>query len=285
MRIPYLDSLLETLAALAVPSTGFPYARTDINFEDSVNYRSINEITSRQYQTSYPGQTDTGDPFNYYNLGNFGVKVQPTGDGVITVVSDSTSDATTTFVTITGFSPADLLVREKLTLNGTTAVTGGQSFKSIERVVKSTTGVVVFAGNITITDVNSTTLSVIPVWVDSPEYVWVEFYPTPDTARRYTFSAAAFKPDLLKDEDWPDVNTYFQDLILWGAGQIVLPSFGKDQTALMFKSLYDERIKEYLSGVKKDPNMTQTFADVQMGRMLPRAPYIPGVHLGTAKGQ
>lgn len=265
---------------------GLPlYARTDINFEDAVNERSIEEITSRQFQKSYPGQTDTGDPFHYYNLGNFGVQVQPTGDGAITVVSDSASDTTTTYVTITGFSPAGLMVRETLTLNGTTGVTGSQSFKTVERIVKSSDDGIVFVGNITVTDVNSTTLAVIPIWVDSPEYVWIELYPTPDTARRYTFSAAAFKPDLVKDEDWPDVNDYFQDMLLWGAGQIVLPSFGKDDTALMFKALYDERIREYVSGVKKDPNLTQTFADVQMGRMLPRMPYIPGVHWGIAKGQ
>ena len=265
---------------------GLPlYARTDLNIDDPSNDRSIEEITSRTFDKSFPGNTDTGDPFNYYNLGKFGVQVQPTSDSTITIVSSSTSDTSNFFVTITGFDTSDVFVREKLSVNGTSNVTSTVSFSRIERVVKTTSTGYTFSGNITVKDSNSTTLSVIPIWVDSPEYVWIEFYPTPDTSRRYILRASAWKPDLVKDEDWPDIDDYFHNLILYGAGIEVLPSFGKDDTALLYRQMYNERISEYRSGVKRDPNLTQTFADIQMGRLLPRTPYIPGVHMGVAKAQ
>ena len=149
---------------------GLPlYARTDLNIDDPNNDRSIDEITSRDYDKSFPGNTDTGDPFNYYNMGKFGVQYQPTADGTITIVSSSTSDVTNFFVTITGFDASDVFVREKLTVNGTTNVTSTISFSRIERVVKTASSGYSFSGNITATDSNSTTLSVIPIWVDSPE--------------------------------------------------------------------------------------------------------------------
>ena len=265
---------------------GLPlYARTDLNIDDPNNDRSLVEITSREFDKSFPGSTDTGDPFNYYNLGKFGVQYQPTTDSTITIVSSSTSDTSNFFVTVTGFDSNDVFVREKLTVNGTSNVTGSVSFSRIERVVKTANTGYTFSGNITVKDSSSATLSVIPLWVDSPEYVWIEFYPTPDVARRYVLRASAWKPDLVKDEDWPDIDDYFHNLILYGAGVEVLPSFGKDDTAMLFKQMYTERISEYRSGVKRDSNLTQTFADVQMGRMLPRTPYIPGVHLGVAKAQ
>jgi len=265
---------------------GLPlYARTDLNIDDPNNDRSLVEITSREFDKSFPGSTATGDPFNYYNLGKFGVQYQPTTDSTITVASSSTSDSANFFVTVTGFDGSDVFVREKLTVNGTSDVTGSVSFSRIERVVKTANTGYTFSGNITVKDSSSATLSVIPLWVDSPEYVWIEFYPTPDVARRYVLRASAWKPDLVKDEDWPDIDDYFHNLILYGAGVEVLPSFGKDDTAMLFKQMYTERISEYRSGVKRDSNLTQTFADVQMGRMLPRTPYIPGVHLGVAKAQ
>tara|TARA_R110002110_G_scaffold148832_3_gene339994 strand:+ start:275 stop:1570 length:1296 start_codon:yes stop_codon:yes gene_type:complete len=265
---------------------GLPlYARTDLNIDDPNNHRSLVEITSREFDKSFPGSTDTGDPFNYYNLGKFGVQYQPTADGAITVVSSSSTDVSNFFVTITGFDTSDVFIREKLTVNGTSNVTSTLSFSRIERVVKSVNTGYTFSGNITVKDSNSATLSVIPIWVNSPEYVWIEFYPTPDIARRYVLRASAWKPDLVKDEDWPDIDDYFHNLILYGSGVEVLPSFGKDGTAMLYKQMYTERISEYRSGVKRDSNLTQTFADVQMGRMLPRTPYIPGVHLGVAKGQ
>tara|TARA_R110002110_G_scaffold148832_2_gene339991 strand:+ start:1593 stop:2888 length:1296 start_codon:yes stop_codon:yes gene_type:complete len=265
---------------------GLPlYARTDLNIDDPNNDRSVDEITSRSFDKSFPGNTDTGDPFNYYNLGKFGVQVQPTTDSAITIVSSSTSDVTNFHVTITGFDTSGVFIREKLALNGTSNVTSTLSFSTIERVVKSAKTGFSFSGNITVKDSNSATLSIVPIWVNSPEYVWIEFYPTPDTSRRYILRASAWKPDLVNDEDWPDIDNYFHNLILYGAGIEVLPSFGKDETAVLFKQMYTERISEYRSGVKRDPNMTQTFADVQMGRILPRTPYIPGVHMGIAKAQ
>lgn len=270
------------------PKYGLPlYARTDLNFDDPVNDRTITEITPKRFNRINAGSVETGDPTHYYDLGTFGVQKQPATASVITAVSDSSSDVTSFFVTIIGFDANGLQMRERLTLTGTTGVSTNATFETVERVVKTArTTTDVFSGNITVTDSGSNTLAVLPIWVESPQYVWVEFTPTPDTARKYTLFASAYKVDLLKDDDWPDVDDYFHNLILWWAGVEVLPSYGKDDQALLWKDMADERIKEYIKNINKDPNMVLTFADVQMGAgQHPNRPWVAGVDYGLAKGQ
>jgi len=99
----------------------------------------------------------------------------------------------------------------------------------------------------------------------------------------YKLWAYAYKPELVRNEDWPEIDDYFHNLILWGAGQEVLPSFGKNDVARSFENMYAQRIREYRSSVDMNPGLTQTFSDVQMGATGRIGPWIPGVDFGLAR--
>jgi len=265
---------------------GLPlYVQADLNFDDDTNDWSLSEMTASDYDKQLPGTDETGQPTHYYKLGKFGVQKQPASNGVINVVSDSALDTGTTYVTIIGFTSSDLLIREKLTLTGLTPVSTTNSFTSIEKIVKTADDGSSFVGNITVTDSTAVTLSVIPVWVGSPSYIWVELWPEPDAVYTYTLRAMSYKPNLVNDDDWPGFDENFHDLLLYGPGAEVLPSFGQENVAAQYAQLFNQRWREFKRMVDPSPNIIQTFADVSMGRYMPIEPYIKGVHYGLATGQ
>lgn len=265
---------------------GLPlYVQTDLNFDDDTNDWSLEEMSARVFDKQLPGTDESGQPTHYYKLGKKGVQTQPASAGVISAVSDSASDSSSTYVTIIGYTSSDVLIREKLTLNGTSAVSTTDSFATIERIVKTADEGISFVGNITITDASANTLAVIPSWVGSPTYVWVELWPEPNAVYTYTLRAMAYKPDLVNDDDWPDFDENFHDLLLYGPGAEVLPSFGQENLSVQYAQLFNQRWREYKRMVDPAPNLVQTFADVSMGRYMPIEPYIKGVHYGLARGQ
>jgi hypothetical protein len=259
--------------------------KSQLNFDDAVNDWSLIELTATDYDKLFIGQEETGSPTHYYPLGVNGVEAQPASSGVISVVSDSTSDTATSYITVIGYTSTNLLIREKVTLTGTVAASTTNSFATIERLVKTTDDGTSFVGNITVTDSSANTLAIIPVWVGSPSYAWVEFYPIPDASLTYTLRAMAYKPDLVEDDDWPDIDENFHDLLLYGPGMEVLPSFGQENIAQLYGGLFQKRWKEFQTMIDPKPNLVQTFADVSMGSRMPIEPYIKGVHYGLAVGQ
>lgn len=285
-----------TLLGFSVGSTngtgsivsGLPlYAKADVNFDDPTNTRPLINITQTDFHKSYPGNTDRGSPEYYYHAGKFGVQAQPSSAATtISFVSSSASDNSTYKLTVVGLLNGNL-VREKNDMNGVTSVTTTQTYDSIERIVKTRNdGVAAWTGNVTVTDSGSNTLSVIPSWVASPTYQWVGFFPIPDADITYTLSAMAYKPDLVHDEDWPEFDDDFHDLLDYGGAEEVLPAFGKPDYAKSFGNMFTERMREYRSWIDPKPNLVQQFADVQLGPVnLPRHPWIRGVHSGLAKGQ
>ena len=263
---------------------GLPlYAKTDLNFNDQENDRSLVVMTQTDYLNGNPGIPDVGTAERYFRVGRFGVQKQPaSAGGAITVVSTSTSDITNYFLTVVGYLNGNL-VREKLTMNGTTDVDSTQTFDSIERVVKSQGDGLSWSGNTTVSDSDGNELALIPVWVDSPTYQWVQFDPIPEADITYKLSSMSYRPDLVNNEDWPEIDEDFHDLLTYGACMECLPTFGKGAYAVMFRGLFDQRLKEYSSWLDPSPNLVQVFADVQSGiNYTPRFPWIKGVHYGLA---
>lgn len=270
------------------PHIGLPlYVRSQLNLEDPSNATALIQTTRTEFLKEHPVDTDTGDPTHYIPLGNYGIQVQPAvGGSTITVVSDSASDSATTYTSLYGKDSNGTLITEKLTMNGTTNVTSSNTFyPPIDRIVKHTDANISFVGNITVTDASSNVLARIPTWVASPTYQWIEFLPIPDTARSYTLTAMAFKPDLVNDHDWPDFDDQYHDLLDYGAGQEVLPSLGKPDLAVMLGDLFDQRFKEFKTQVDPRPDLIQTYADVTIGNTMPNRPWIEGVDRGLATGE
>ena len=102
----------------------------------------------------------------------------------------------------------------------------------------------------------------------------------------YTVQAMAFKPDLLFDEDWPEFDEDFHDLLTLGAASEALPSFGKPQYALILGAKFEKRLSMYQTLVDPKPNLMLQAADVHAGATgLPRTPWIKGVSRGYADAQ
>lgn len=258
---------------------GMPlYVKTVLNIEDATNQKRVYDISWREFDDAYPGDTTTGGPDKAYPLGEFGVQTQPENNGVISVVSDSNSDNTSHRLRLTGFNSSSVLISELVTVNGTTSASTTNSFTTLERLTKRlTVETASWSGNLTITDADSNTLAIIPTWWDAPSYQWYEFQPIPDAAYTYTVRALMRKPNLVHNEDWPEINEDFHSLLVQGGAIEVLPSSGKTELASFIKRDFEEGIQE-LKGVRdKQPNRIRTFADIQNVPHLPRRPLIKNI--------
>ena len=260
-----------------------------LNIEDPDNDKSVGEISASEFDLRYPGRTDAGDPDVYYILGAYGVQRQPNSAGVLSVVSSSTADVTNFFMRVSGYNASGVLVNEQVTINGTTAVSTTASFApaqgGIDRLIKSSTNSSYsFTGSLTVTDDDSNTLAIIPAWEESPEYIWIEFFPVPDSVITYTVRCLSYKPDLINDDDWPDIGKEYHDLIMYDAGQELLPNFGKRLDAANFARMAKDGYKALKSQSSRRLNKAQVFADVSRSAALPRRPLIPGVDIGLASG-
>ncbi len=259
-----------------------------LNIEDPDNDRVVPEIPAAEFDLRYAGRSDAGDPDSYYVFGTYGVQRQPNSAGVLSVVSSSTSDVTNFFMRVDGYNANGTLISEKVTINGTTSVSTTTSFApslgGIERLVKSTTNSgYSFTGYLTVTDDDSNTLAIIPAWEESPEFLWVEFFPVPDSAITYTIRCLSYKPDLSNDDDWPDISKEYHDLILYDAGQELLPNFGKRVDAENFALMARDGYKALKSQSSRRMNKVQVFSNVQQASTLPRRPLVRGVDIGLAE--
>lgn len=260
---------------------GMPvYVNEILKITDPTNDRDIKEMTSQQYKTELPGNDDTGDPEWYFQIGTFGVEVQPSSTGVLTVESSSALDASSTYVTVFGTNSADIRISEDVTMNGTTAVPTTNSFKTVERIVKSEDDGTSWVGYVTVKDVGGNSLAVIPSYMESPTYRWIEFYPKPSVAITYTVQTYSETPELINDNDWPEIDDDFHDLIEIGAKIITFPSFGKGDQVPILESMFRTRMEEYKSIINPSKNLIHHMADVSMGEQLPLRPWIPGVDRG-----
>ena len=267
----------------SVAQWGLPlYIRNVLNVDDGVNDFSLIEFTAEEYDKLLPGDTSEGTPTHYYPVGNFGVQLQPSANGTITFVSDSTSDSSTTYITVTGYDSNGVLIREKNATNGTTDVTTTASFTTIERLVKSADSGISWVGNVAVSDASANVLARIPTWIDSPTYQWIRFWHIPSAAFTYTIRANAYKPDLVNNEDWPDFDDHYHDLLTFIAGSVVLPTLGKPDVGLLYNQYAKDLMNEFLGSVDRKPNAYLVSNDVSMGPQIPRHPWIPGVHRGLA---
>ena len=72
------------------------------NMFDSSNNRRLREISAQDFDKRYARTLSSGTPSEYHIVGSYGVQTQPSAAGTITIVSDSTADATDFFVRVQG---------------------------------------------------------------------------------------------------------------------------------------------------------------------------------------
>jgi len=257
---------------------GLPtYIKRVLNIQDGTSLRSLEEVTPRDYNKNHPATSTSGPPRQYHHLGNFGVQKHPSTAGVVTVVSSVATDATSRYVRIQGFDASDRLVDEQVTLNGTTAVSTTVSFEKIESAVKSNAPGSSITGYITLTDAAANVLAVIPYWDTMSSHPWIRCYPIPDDARDLTIQSVMRKPDLVRDDDWPQFDPDYHHLLVSGAGAELLPSVGKNALAGKLMQDYTTGLDRFKGTQSRRPNRAFTFAEVSNAPILPDRPLIAGV--------
>lgn len=274
---------LTTVASTA--AYGMPlYVREVLNIEDPDNNRSLYDIAARQFDTRFPGDTTSGTPLRAYPVGVVGVQRQPASTGLLTLLSSSTADSGSSYtVQVTGFA-SGVLVTESVQMSGTTAVTTTNTYDTtngVQRVVKTPATGYTFAGSVTVKDDDANTLAVIPTWWDSPSYLWYEFHPIPSSAITYTVRAVMRKPDLVNDNDWPELPDEYHDLLLHGPVAALLPHVGKQGAANTHSAIFSRRYAEFTRQQGRRPARVRTFANVQaqINPNRPGRPLIPNVDI------
>src|SRR3990167_9603225 len=270
-----------TLTSVASTSKyGLPmYVKTILNVEDTTTPRSLSEIFRDDFDKLYPGTTDSDDsPRFYFEYGTFGVQRQPATALTLKVSSSSASDATNFFVRIYG-QVSGIRRTEQITLTGTSVVTSTLTYdiNGVERIIKSATGGYSWSGVVTVTD-GTNTLTTIPVAESSPSHKWIQLHPIPSLAMTYNVRCLAHIPNLLNDDDWPEFDADFHDLIVWGVGADTLALVGKQSLADRMKIRYEARLKKFAGDRSKKPNLEdRQFRDVVGQSSIPRRPLIQNI--------
>ncbi len=253
------------------------YVKRILNIEDATNVRSVTEMSAAEYDAMHPGTTVTGSPERYYPFGVFGVQTQPSAASVVSITSDVPGDSGgSRYVRVSGYNSAGTLITERVTLTGTSAISTTSSFSSIEQVNKSNDSTSTITGNLTVA-AGSTTLAVIPVWAGAGNYLWIEFYPIPDSALSLTVRAIMRKLPLLYDEDWPQFDDDFHDLLVTGPGSELMPTVGKNSLAGKLNAQFDRNFERFKSAQGRRPNQIMTFQDVTTMAVPDDRPRIKGV--------
>jgi|TARA_R100001530_G_scaffold88287_2_gene61493 hypothetical protein len=261
---------------------GLPlYVKHVLNIDDDTNNKRIYDISAREFDITYPGTDTTGPPDKAYPLGEFGVQTQISSAEKVRINSSSTSDDGANFVLrVTGLS-GGVLVTETITLDGTTNTESTNTYDAggLERITKVAASGATWSGYLTLSGATSgTTFAQIPVWWDSPTYLWYEFWPQPTEAITYTVRAIMRKPDLVNDEDWPEVDDEFHNVIVWGAAAEVMPSVGKIPQSQLMTRNFQDGLRHYKQAMgMTQPNRIRVMSDVTTSRMPHARPLIKGV--------
>ena len=254
-----------------------PYIKRILNIDDGANDRQVKQITKGDYDGLYPGTSSTGDPFNYYILGVYGVNAQPSSASVLAFVSDLGADNGK--IRVSGFV-GGVYSHESVTLNGTSTVNTTKSYTTVERITKLQATTTTHTGTVTVkSNSNAVTVAVIPYHLDSASHIWIEFHPKPDTIRTYTVRAEMNKPNMINDADWPDIDEDFHDAILYLAAGEALPAFGNEGLAARMMEDGKDEI-EALAGTRVSRNIIRQFVDVTTSAGVgPQRPLISGIDI------
>jgi hypothetical protein len=244
--------------------------RTILDIQDTANRISLGEMSVEEFDKLDPGRTVTGTPREYFQIGRFGIIRPLAATGVVSIESSAAADSLNLFVRLTGYDANGVRSSENITLNGTTAVNSTTSYdpsesRGIERITKYNASARVFAGTIIAKDASGNVIARIPIAYDSPTYTWVEFDQIPSAALTYQVRAMVTKPLLLNDNDWPEFDDQYHDILtLLGSGE-VLPLFGKQTLATQYLKQGNERLQEFKDSLDMKPNITYVLDNVQMG--------------------
>src|SRR3990167_1931920 len=203
-RVPHEQREFTFASVASRKQYGMPlYVKRVLNIEDPDNDKSLWDETAKGFDKTYPGDTQSGVPNLAFPLGVRGIQAALASDGNLGIVSDSAVDTGSNYkVRVTGFNTSGVLVTELVTLTGLTEVETTNSYDStlgVDRIVKAPATGISFNWNVTIQDDDNNTISIIPVWWDSPDYEWFQLHPVPSSVITYNIRVEMRKPPLVND--------------------------------------------------------------------------------------
>ena len=261
-----------TVATTASRATvGLPLeVRTVLDVQDTSNRTSLSEMTAEEFDKLDPGRTETGTPLRYFNIGRFGIIRPLAATGVVSCASTSASDNENLFVRVTGYDANGVRTSENITLNGTSTVNSTTSYdpdeaRGVERLTKYARGGASFAGSVVCKAASGNVIARIPSSYNSVDFTWIEFDQIPSAVLSYKVRAMSTKPELENDNDWPEFDEQYHDILTLLAAGECLPLFGKQTVGAQYLAMGNERLQEFKDGLDVKPNITHIMDNVQMG--------------------
>jgi hypothetical protein len=251
-----------------------------LNIEDGSANIALEEYGRREYDQFYPGTSASGDPRAYYILWRRGVQTQLSANDTIDVISSSASDTTNFTVRIQGLDANGIWQDEQYTLNGTTTVAGSKTFSEIRAVSTNDASGTTRSGTVTVTkNTGSTVLTRVPASTKYADHLWVEFYPIPDGATALTVRVIEKKPDLVNDDDWPQFDERWHQILIDDPGSTLMLAAGNPNQATLMKSAANQMWLDFKANTQRRRNVARPFMDVNTQPSLAARPLLPGVDI------
>lgn len=200
-------------------------------------------------------KTDTGDPFVATPVGKIGVNAALPSDGVITIVSSSTSDITQT-IRVRGYDTNGTPIDESITLNGTTNALGLLTFASAAGSEPWFTKSADTVGNITIKR-GSTTIAYLGTREFEVFYTKWLLHPQPNTANPLYLTVKKKIQLLTQAEDVPEIHG-IDDALIAGAYASCLEEKRQFQKGAQKWAQYEEEIN---LAIGLEPVFQENFQD------------------------
>lgn len=173
------------------------------------------EVPTRQLtSTGALWNTDTGRS-NYFRFsGRTGIQYQPTSASVVTIVSTSASDNTSTYNIIVRGMTTSGVTTETITPSGLTPVAGTTSFTKLLNVTKAAA----WNGTMTMTS-NSAAVTNLKLFASEygRSYQQIELLSLPPSADVIEYQFYRLPSPLTNDYDVPDIPPPFQNILVFDA--------------------------------------------------------------------
>lgn len=236
---------------------------------DTTNNRDIKESTlEREEKAGVDTTNDTGDPFQYDDLGEHFVNLEVGTAGTATLVSSDATDASPNIVRITGLV-SSVEVSEDMIVDGTSTVTSTNTWDADQKLIINTgtnnNTIKSLVGYITVS--RSDVLSIILPNNTATIYRWISLLSIPDSGA----SSNVYRLTYLKrptpfnnDNDIPVYDcskALITGLIAFGVAED-----GDDALAAqVFNPRFESLVVEVMAHFKKKPNLTEQFAPEPLG--------------------
>jgi len=230
----------------------------------------LTQIPDERFFELVPDPTDTGNPRLYRLWENEGVATRLAVADTIDIVSSSTSDAgdSNLAITVEGYV-GGIWTKETYALNGTTAVSGTNTFDAREIYVskqKDTTG------TITVTE-NSGSTTLVTLGPDErvARFKVMTLYPEPSSAISIYLEYYTRIPELENESDVPIFDEKWHYLLRMGAIAKVYQYLNKETEWIAMQGLYSSGVRAMVEADKTQPDL--------ITRMAPRRNIFPVVHI------